>query len=271
MPFDSTPETSATPARIAIGGDQGLMRAAVRGLVERDPGLTVVFECESRADALAEALHETPGLFLVDLDLDTRCNVALERVGALLDVTAGTPMLFLTGSAESRAVQFALERGAAGFVMKDRAPEVLYRAIRAALAGETWIERSTMTSVLRASTAAAEKEHVSGADQLTAREREIIGLVAEGLHNKAIAQRLHISDTTVRHHLTSVFDKLGVANRLELMTYVFNAATSLIPTRHTCVGAMAESGCEVARKMVASTDADARPSPYLVVSRSAKF
>lgn len=221
------PDIGQTTARIVISGDQGMIRAAIRRLVESEEGMTVVRECDNRPEALAEALRAEPDLILLDLDLSTRCNGVLELAGALLHAANSVPVLILTATDECHAVLFALEHGAVGFVMKDRPPEVLYRAIRAGLAGETWIERSTMAAVLRSSATAA-PENGSGARQLTSRERDIIDLVVLGLHNKIIAERLCISDTTVRHHLTSIFDKLDVANRLELMRFVFNAATPLV-------------------------------------------
>jgi DNA-binding NarL/FixJ family response regulator len=220
-------EASPKTARIIVAGNHGVIRAALRRLVECEEGMTVVRECESRPGALAESLRAQADLILLDLDLSARCAGVLEQVGALLRAANGTPVLILTASDECHAVQFALQHGAVGFVMKDRSPEVLRRAIGACLAGETWIERSTMAGMFRSSAAAS--ENTSAIKPLTSRERQIIELVALGLHNKAIADRLTICETTVRHHLTSIFDKLDVSNRLELMRKVFDGTSFLQP------------------------------------------
>jgi DNA-binding NarL/FixJ family response regulator len=169
-----------------------------------------------------------PHLILLDLDLNPRCNGILERIGALLHAASGTPVLMLTAADECRAVQYALENGAIGFVLKDRTPETLLRAIRAGLAGEMWVEQSTMAAVFRASVAKADPSF--DPRSLTPREREVMAMIALGLQNKAIARRLCISETTVRHHLTSIFDKLDVSNRLELMHHIFNGMTEDVMT-----------------------------------------
>ncbi len=217
-------DSGRSTSRIVISGDFAVMRAAIRRLVESDSGVTVVRECDNRPEVLAEALLTKPHLILLDLDLSTRCNGVLERIGALLHAANNTPVLILTATDDCHAVQFALENGAIGFVLKDRSPDTLLRAIRAGLAGEMWVEQSTMAAVFRAS-AEPKRNGTFDPRSLTPREREVMAGVALGLQNKAIAQRLFISETTVRHHLTSIFDKLEVSNRLELMHHIFNGMT----------------------------------------------
>lgn len=211
-------------ARIVITGDFAVMRAAIRRLVESDAGVTVVLECDNRPEALTEALGAKPDLILLDLDLSTRCSGVPERIGALLHAANNTPVLILTATDECHAVQFALENGAIGFVLKDRSPDNLRRAIRAGLAGEMWVEQSTMAAVFRASSV-PKPEQKFDPKSLTPRESEVIAMLALGLQNRAIAARLFISETTVRHHLTSIFDKLEVSNRLELMRHIFDGMT----------------------------------------------
>ena len=215
--LDSTSDSTRAPARIVISGDQPVIRAAICRLVESAPGLAVVHECGNSPEALSQALAARPDLILMDLDLNARRSGALKRIGALLQAIAGTPVLILTATDDSQATQFALHNGAIGFVLKHRSPEALQSAIRAALAGEMWLEQSTMAALFRAEPA-SNGNHGS---KLTPREREIIELVVLGLQNKVIANRLCISSTTVRHHLTSIFEKLDVSNRLELMRCMF--------------------------------------------------
>jgi DNA-binding NarL/FixJ family response regulator len=215
--YETKPGSNPEPARIVISGDQAVMRAAICRLVESDASFAVVRDCDNSPEALTEALAARPDLILMDLDLNTRCSGALERIGVLLRATAGTPVLILTATDDCQATQFALHHGAIGFVLKHRSPEALPRAIRAGLAGEMWLEQSTMAVLFRDAPAS----NGNDGSKLTPREREIIDLVVLGLQNKVIAKRLCISSTTVRHHLTSIFEKLDVSNRMELMRFMF--------------------------------------------------
>lgn len=223
--LNSNPDSKPEPSRIVISGDQAVIRAAICRLVEIEAGFTVVRDCDNSPEALAEALAARPDLILMDLDLNTRCSGALERIGALLRATAGTPVLILTATDDCHATQFALHHGAIGFVLKHSSPDTLGRAIRAGLAGEMWLEQSTMAALFRAEPA-LKGNHGS---RLTPREREIIELVVLGLQNKVIAKRLSISGTTVRHHLTSIFEKLDVSNRMELMRCMFDGVVDEAP------------------------------------------
>ena len=212
-------ESECPPARVVVTGDQPIMRAGVRRLVEGDCCIKVVRECANRPEAVAEAITVGADLVLMDIDLSTHPG-ALERMEALLRAANGIPVLLLTATIDCDAMHHALRHGAIGLVLKQRSPEALPRAIVAAVAGEMCLEQSAMASLFRGEQRHGDNDHV----KLTAREREIMDLVALGLHNKAIAGRLCISDTTVRHHLTSIFEKLAVTNRLELMHYMLTSA-----------------------------------------------
>jgi DNA-binding NarL/FixJ family response regulator len=216
-------------ASIIISGDHLLIRAALRLLVESEPGLTVAGDCESRPEALSAALATEADLILLDFDLCDRLEGVPEQIEALLRAANGTPVLILTATDDCQAAHAALEHGAIGFVMKDRPPEVLYRAIRAGIAGEAWLERSSFAAVFRSVPVIALGHGNGNGDgkgdgarrQLTRRELEIVDLVVLGISNKAVAERLFIAESTVRHHLTTIFEKLKVANRFELMRRVF--------------------------------------------------
>jgi DNA-binding NarL/FixJ family response regulator len=111
-----------------------------------------------------------------------------------------------------------------GLVLKEQAVEVLVQAVKKVHAGEAWLDPALVASVLTEMSVAVGQEagpEAARIARLTAREREVIALVVEGLKNSQIAERLSISRVTVSHHLTSIFHKLGVANRLELVTYAY--------------------------------------------------
>lgn len=218
-----TGESNATDlsgnARILICGDQPVIRTALRRLLESEPGMTVIGDCSNECCCISEEAGARPDLVLLDFDLDARCNGASEHLGEVLRAAQGAPILILTANDSCASLQCALEHGVSGFVRKDRPASVLIRAIRAVAAGEIWLERSTMAGIFSAGPLPPKAEVEK--DKLTPREWEIVALLRLGLQNKRIAERLFIAETTVRHHLTSIFDKLGVANRCELISYVF--------------------------------------------------
>jgi len=119
-------------------------------------------------------------------------------------------------------------------VLKERSTEILLKAIEKVHAGEVWLERSMIAAVLSEMTRKNERKptnpEAANIATLTPREREVITLIGEGLRNKQIAQRLFISETTVRHHLTSIFSKLHVSERLELVIYAYRHGLAKIPS-----------------------------------------
>jgi DNA-binding NarL/FixJ family response regulator len=123
--------------------------------------------------------------------------------------------------------------GARGLVLKEKAAEVLLQAIMKVHAGEAWLERTMMANVLDAlghtSRHRQTDPEAAKIAMLTARECDVIALLGEGLKNQQIATRLHISETTVRHHLTVIFDKLEVVDRLELVVYAYRHGLVKLP------------------------------------------
>jgi len=209
------------PIRVLLVDDHAVVRAGLRMLLESRPGLTVVGEAGDRPTALAMASRERPDIILLDLDLGGDSSV--EFLPDLQAAARGARVIVLTGLRDAAVHRRSIELGAVGLIYKENAVEVLMRAIEKVLAGEMWLERSLMASLiteLRAETAPqASDPEAAKIASLTEREREVIALIAEGLRNKQVADRLSISEITVRHHLTSIFRKLGVSDRLELALY----------------------------------------------------
>jgi DNA-binding NarL/FixJ family response regulator len=207
--------------RVLICGDQPLMRTAL-GLLISSAGWTVAGECLDQPEAL-RGLVRGADLVVLDLDLNAGRLTRMEKLEQLLAAANACPVLIVTRNGPPDGVIAAMGKGAAGVVLKSRPAEVFLRAICAVLAGGAWLERSTIASVLHPATA-HDDALVGG--RLTRRELEIVELVSQGLQNKKIAERLSITDTTVRHHLTSIFEKLSVTNRLELMRYAYDEERS---------------------------------------------
>jgi two-component system, NarL family, nitrate/nitrite response regulator NarL len=217
--------------RILLVDDHKIVCTGVRMLLESHPGLEVVGEAYCRADALAMAAQEQPDLIVLDLDLGG--DMALDCIPNLLTVAAGTRILVLTGIHDPDLHRRAVCLGAMGLVLKDKAADVLLQAIEKVSAGEVWIERSMMAEVLnglsRAGQAQEPNPEAAKIAKLTAREREVIALVGEGLRNQQIADRLYISATTVRHHLNAIFTKLKIPDRLALVMYAYRHELARFP------------------------------------------
>src|SRR5919201_2699612 len=217
----STP--SPPPIRVLLVEDHAMMRAGLRLLLANQPDMTVVGEAATSAEALAVASAVQPDIIVLDLDLGGES--ALDLMPVLLVVAPQAHVLILTGVRDLPLHQHALRLGARGLVRKEQAAEVLLQAIVKVHAGEAWLERTMMAMVLdtlgRASRAQQLNPEAAKIATLTARERDIIALIGEGLRNRQIATRLRISETTVRHHLTVIFDKLEVMDRLELVVYAY--------------------------------------------------
>jgi DNA-binding NarL/FixJ family response regulator len=213
----------AQSIRVLIIDDHAVIRAGLRLLLENQPGITVVGEAANRTEALTVATNEQPDIILLDLDLGGESG--LDCLRELLTAASGARVLVLTGVRDTDLHRRAVELGAMGLVLKDEAANVLLRAITRVCAGEVWFERAMIARVLsqlthpqQAQPLTPEEERIAA---LTKREREVITLVGEGLRNKQIAERLYISEATVRHHLTAIFAKLDVADRFELVIYAY--------------------------------------------------
>ena len=208
--------------RIMIIDDHAVVRAGLRMLIENHPTMQVVAMASSGTEALDILARESADLILLDLDLGKENGLTF--VQELRAASNGARILILTGLRDPAAHRQAVKLGAMGVVVKDQAADVLIKAIEKVNAGEIWLDRATMGNVLNEMTGQGQGE-LDSADtrinSLTDREREVIALIAEGLKNKQIGKRLFISETTVTHHLSSIFSKLGVSDRLELVIYAF--------------------------------------------------
>jgi len=192
-------------------------------LLESQPGITVVGEASTCADALALATGTQPDVIVLDLDLGG--ENAVQSIPTLLRATPDTRILVLTGVRDPEVHRQAIRHGALGLVCKEKAVETLLQAITKVRAGEVWLEPTMIARVLgdltRSQTSPRTSPEAAKIATLTGREREVITLIGEGLRNKHIAERLYISEATVRHHLTSVFAKLDVSDRFELAIYAY--------------------------------------------------
>lgn len=233
MEAKSSPD--ASPIRILLVGDQPVIRVGLKLLIESYPGMTVVGQAGTNGDAPGLANGTQPHIIVLDAAEGSEAELAC--LPKLLRTAKEARALVLTGQVEARVQHRAVECGAMGVVQKTKEPEVLIKAIRKVHSGEAWLDRVTTASVLtelsrRSSREERDRSESDDIALLTKRERDVINYVAQGLKNRQVADHLSISDITVRHHLTSVFGKLGVADRFELIIYAYRHGLCAPPTVH---------------------------------------
>ncbi len=209
--------------RVLIIDDHALVREGMRMIIETRPQFKIVGEAGNRIDALTVAAREQPDVILLDLLLDDENG--LDLIAELLVAARQARILIVTGLNSPEEQYQAVRMGAMGVVLKGQSPEVLIRAVESVHAGEVWLEQAMTVRLLSEMLNGGELEkadqELNKIARLTAREREVVSLVGECLRNKQIAGRLFISEVTVRHHLTSIFNKLEVTDRLELAMYAY--------------------------------------------------
>lgn len=216
------------PISIMIVDDHVVIRAGLRMLIEHDQRMRVVAQAGNRAEALDRAASERPDVIILDLLLGDDDGLAF--LPELCQASPNSRVLVLTGVQSPDSHRRAIRRGAMGIVLKEHAADQLLKAIIKVHEGEVWIERSMMGSMIQElSKPALVDPEVTKIESLTEREREVIALIGEGLKNKQVGERLFISETTVTHHLSSVFSKLEVSDRLELIIYAFRHGLAKMP------------------------------------------
>ena len=212
--------------RLLIVDDQLMVRQGLRMLLDSQPRMHVVGMASKRSEALDKARQTSPDLILLDLEMEGN---ALDFVSELRTVAPDAGVMILTGASDAEMHRQAVRLGALGVVSKKSPVEVLFKAIEKVQGGEVWLDRSMMGSVLREIADSGHDEDQANIQTLTPRERQVITLIAEGLKNKQIAERLSIREATVTHHLSSIFSKLGVGDRLGLTIYAFRHGLAKVP------------------------------------------
>jgi two-component system, NarL family, nitrate/nitrite response regulator NarL len=206
---------------ILLVDDHVIVRQGLRMLLENHADLVVVGETGRCGEALEIAAREHPAIVLLDLDLGA--DTGLRIIPELTAAGTGARVLVLTGLRDAEVQRKAVWLGASGVVRKDQATESLVKAVRCVHAGEVWLDRELTASVfqeMRQKLAGQPLDDEAGrVASLTRREREIVGLVAQGYGTHRMAEMLFISEKTVRNHLASIYDKLHVSERLELALY----------------------------------------------------
>jgi DNA-binding NarL/FixJ family response regulator len=207
--------------RVAIVDDHTMLREGLRKILAMEEDLEVVGDTDDASVASDLASRTKPDVLLLDIRMPG--TGGLEVIGPIHESSPTTKVLMLTASDDRRDHVAALTQGARGIIMKDSAAETLVSAIRAVHAGQAWVDREiTGTLLEELAHRGHPAEGSAGEPQLTARESEIVDLVIAGCRNREISERLSISEKTVKAHLSNIFAKLGVRDRLELAIYALN-------------------------------------------------
>jgi two-component system nitrate/nitrite response regulator NarL len=220
------------PIRILIADDHPIFRDGLRRLLETEPDLKVVGEASDGNDAVKLARQLKPDIMLLDLAMPRQPGLE-----ALRELSSGTNqssvrVILLTAAAEKKQIVEALQLGARGVVLKDSATQLLLKSIHTVMSGEYWVGRESVSNLvqyLRNLVQSSGEEAKQRKFGLTPRELEIVSAVVAGYSNKEIAEYFKISEDTVKHHLSNIFDKLGVSTRLELALFAVNQSLPLRP------------------------------------------
>jgi DNA-binding NarL/FixJ family response regulator len=208
-------EIGTQVVRVLIADDQTLFRSGLAKLLEDDPRVQIVGQASDGADAIARAAALKPDVVLMDLKMP---NVdGIEATRKIASEHPETKVLVLTTFDADSYVLQALRAGASGYVLKDSQPSAIISSILAVMSGERVMASAVANRVLDMVTGTTTpKEFYDG---LTAREVEIIKLLAIGQANKQIAYKLHISEKTVRNHVSNTYEKLGIYDRSQAVLY----------------------------------------------------
>jgi len=215
------------PIRILLADDHPIFRDGLRRLLEAEPDLKVIGEACDGAEAVKMARQLKPDVLLLDLAMPRMPGLEALREMSSGPVSNSVRVILLTAAAEKKQIVEALQLGARGVVLKDSATQLLLKSIHTVMAGEYWVGRESVSNLvqyLRNLVQSSGEEAKQKKFGLTPRELEIVSAVVAGYSNKEIAEYFKISEDTVKHHLSNIFDKLGVSTRLELALFAVNQA-----------------------------------------------
>ncbi len=238
--MNNVPESSvnaSTPApaveqkkiRVVLADDHPIVRDGLRKLLSLEDDIEIVGEAADGREVLQLVQETEPDVVILDLRMPNLDG--LSALQALQQSNRKSKVIVLTASEDKNEFVQAMKLGCSGIVLKQTAPELIVKSIRKVYAGEIWLDSHTTAAVMRQF--AAPGEIIGGAKNrerspLSAREREIVGLVAQGYKNKEMAEKMFISEQTVKNHLHNIFDKLGVSDRLELALYAIHKGLHLV-------------------------------------------
>ncbi len=214
---------------VVIVDDHPIVRAGMRTVLSAASDITVVAEGTRGADAFHLVAQDRPHVLILDVNLPDVSGIEVTR--QLVAQGTTTAILILTVHNDSQTVFTLLQSGAAGYVLKDDALETIVSAVRAVAHGETWLSPGVATQVVHRAVGRAVPSPKPAISPLTPREMQVLGLLAQGLDNRAIAKRLVVTTRTVQNHVSVIYSKLRVTTRTEALLYAIrHGLASNLPT-----------------------------------------
>ena len=208
--------------RIVIADDHAIFRDGLRRLLEAEPGFTVVGEAADGREAVQRVAELKPDVLLLDLAMPKAGG--LQALQELLERRLEVRTVLLTAAIDRAETVKALQLGVRGVVLKDAATQLLYRCLRAVMTGEYWVGHERVLDIVERLREVGRPQDTEATPMtmLTRRELQIVAAIAEGASNKDIGQQFSLSEQTIKNHLSHIFDKVGVSNRLELALYAMH-------------------------------------------------
>ncbi|MEV6173851.1 response regulator transcription factor [Streptomyces sp. NPDC051954] len=225
-----TEETEVGPARVVVADDQTVVREGIVMLLGLLPGIEVVGAAGDGEEAVRLVAELAPDVVLMDLRMP-RCD-GVEATRRIRKEYPGTQVVVLTTYADDESMFPALRAGARGYLTKDAGGDEIVRAVRSVLSGDAGLSPSIQRRLLERLSEPEPKPAAAPAeppDGLTARETEVLGLIAEGLNNQEIARKLHVSIATVKTHINNIFAKTGLSDRAQAVRYAFTKGLARPP------------------------------------------
>lgn len=207
--------------RVLLADDQAMIRSGLRLILEAEGDLEVVAEAGDGSEAVRLAQRERPDVILMDVRMPVMDGIEATR--EITTHSGETRVIVLTTFDVDDYVYGALRAGASGFLLKDADGDQLVDAIRIVAAGDALIAPSVTRRLISEFAQRPEAQTVRGLDELTAREIEVLGLVARGLSNAEIAEALFVSETTVKTHVSHVLTKLGLRDRVQAVVAAYES------------------------------------------------
>ena len=217
--------------RILIADDHPIVRDGLKKLLTLEEDFEIVGEAADGCEVLDRVQELDPDVLLLDLRMPNLDG--LSALQTLQQTNKRTRVIILTASEDKNEFVQAMKLGCSGIVLKQTAPELIVKSIRKVHGGEIWLDSHTTAAVMRQFAAPGDIGSGSSSGKarerspLSHREREIVQLVAQGYKNKEMAEKMFISEQTVKNHLHNIFDKLGVSDRLELALYAIHKGLHL--------------------------------------------
>jgi DNA-binding NarL/FixJ family response regulator len=211
--------------RVVLADDQTLVRAGFRILVDSAPDMSVVGEATTGRESVRLAVQLRPDVVLMDIRMPDLDGIeATRQISANPDLAATRVLILTTFETDENVVE-AMRAGASGFLLKDAEPEELLEAIRVVTQGDALLAPSVTRRLISAFVASPARSSpplpTAGLDVLTEREREVLGLIAQGLNNAEIAGRLFLSVATVKTHVSRIMTKLDARDRAQLVVIAY--------------------------------------------------